>query len=65
MTKKNMSKKSFKTSWFVENGLREVLFQFLFSLSISIFYIIHVHIYKKIEFERLIEIERELHGAKK
>jgi len=42
-----------------------VLFQFLFSLSISIFYIIHVHIYKKIEFERLIEIERELHGAKK
>jgi hypothetical protein len=27
-------------------GLREVLFQFLFSLWISIFCIIHVHIYK-------------------
>ena len=63
--KKEHVKKKFQNIMVCRKWAPGVLFQFLFSLSISNFYIIHVHIYKKIEFERLIEIERELHGAKK
>jgi len=46
-----------------EVRLREVLFQFLFSLSISIFYICVNALCKKLKLKAKIEIERELHGA--